>query len=369
MVLESKATASAEDLVAAERRGPTMKEAREILRGLFDHRPGVYWIDFLISVTVAWGALAGAISRTAIDFQMVACIVISSFALLRAVLFLHEITHFRRGVMPGFQLIWDLLVGVPMLLPSFMYVGGAHTDHHKRHLYGTIKDPEYLPLGFFSRWRIMVFLLETLFVPLLLILRFGLLAPVSWLLPPLRRLLIERASTLVINVDFRRRQPSPEDNRRWLALEVMMFTWVVGVVWMLTTGVLPLRALGIWYAMAAFMALINQFRTLTAHLYENDGAGMSTEAQLLDSVNVRGCFGLTELVFPVGLKYHALHHFVPDMPYHSLAEAHQRLMKSLPVGSLYRDTEYAGGIAVLLRFWRHGKNGGAAPAAWKRTES
>ena len=60
--------------------------------------------------------------------------------------------------------------------------------------------------------------------------------------------------------------------------------------------------------------------------------------QLRDSVNYPYHWWTTSLWAPVGLRYHALHHLFPSMPYHRLHEAHSRLMAELPADSLYRET-------------------------------
>ncbi len=45
---------------------------------------------------------------------------------------------------------------------------------------------------------------------------------------------------------------------------------------------------------------------------------------------------------PVGLRYHALHHLLPGVPYHGLAEAHRRLVKTLDADSPYHKGNYPG---------------------------
>jgi fatty acid desaturase len=47
---------------------------------------------------------------------------------------------------------------------------------------------------------------------------------------------------------------------------------------------------------------------------------------------------VTELLCPVGLRFHSLHHMLPSLPYHSLPEAHRILMRELPPDSTYRQT-------------------------------
>ena len=81
--------------------------------------------------------------------------------------------------------------------------------------------------------------------------------------------------------------------------------------------------------------MLNQLRTLVAHLWENEGEAMTVTAQYLDSVNVPPPGPIAELWAPVGLRYHALHHLMPSMPYHSLPEAHRRLRAQLGADSTY----------------------------------
>jgi fatty acid desaturase len=69
--------------------------------------------------------------------------------------------------------------------------------------------------------------------------------------------------------------------------------------------------------------VLNQIRTLVAHRWENEGDPLTVTAQYLDSTNVPD--GVLPWIWaPVGLRFHALHHLLPSLPYHSLAEAHRR---------------------------------------------
>ena len=55
---------------------------------------------------------------------------------------------------------------------------------------------------------------------------------------------------------------------------------------------------------------------------------------------------------PVGLRYHALHHLLPSMPYHSLGECHRRLRAHLGLQSTYERANYAGLFPLLTRLVR-----------------
>jgi hypothetical protein len=59
----------------------------------------------------------------------------------------------------------------------------------------------------------------------------------------------------------------------------------------------------------------------------------------------------TELFFPLGLRYHALHHLFPALPYHNLGIAHRRLLRELSENSAYRATVYSSFWDVVGVLW------------------
>jgi fatty acid desaturase len=80
--------------------------------------------------------------------------------------------------------------------------------------------------------------------------------------------------------------------------------------------------------------------------------------QLLDSLNYPNWPWVSVLWAPVGLRFHALHHLFPSLPYHNLARAHHRLMAELPADSPYRLTESPGRVASIAQLWRNSRNAG-----------
>ena len=317
----------------------------------FEASPTIYWVDLLASAFVGWSLFAIAAGAAFGSWLNLIATLGAIFALLRAALFIHELSHLKCGQIPGFELVWNLIVGIPLMIPSLMYVG-SHLDHHKRMGFGTNDDPEYAQIARWSRLRIVTFVLTVALLPLVLPLRWGVLGPLSRLFPSLRRLVVGHFSTLVINTDYVRPMPRGEQVRRWKLQEAgaAAFFWVVTAV--VIAGRIPIGWIAQWCVVGGGILAVNQIRTLVAHGYESEGEPMDTEAQLLDSINLRGWPILTVLIAPVGLRFHALHHYLPSIPYHSLGLVHRRLLAELPQNAPYRAT-VRDGIGTLQRLWRN----------------
>lgn len=327
-----------------------LRAASEIARDLHKARPAIYWADLIASVVVGYGALALAITLSVPGEALLAAAV-AVLALYRAGSFIHELTHMKHSSLPGFRFGWNALVGVPLMVPSFMYEG-VHNLHHARTRYGTVDDPEYLPLALMKPWSLPVFVLVAALAPIGLLIRYGVLAPLSLIVPGLRKAVVERYSGLVINPQFRRRHPEGEARSQWIAQEAATSVWVIGLVTLVATGVVPLRAFLIYLGVIGAITVINQVRTLVAHLWENEGEAMTVTAQYLDSVNVPPPALLPALWAPVGLRYHALHHLLPSVPYHNLGQAHRRLTALVEPDSPYHKASYKGLPGLVGRLAR-----------------
>lgn len=322
-----------------------LRAAVELTRDIATARAAVYWPDMLASAALGYAALAGAIL---LDNPVAALAsgLVAALALYRALLFIHELTHIHKDALPGFRLGWNLLVGIPLLIPSFMYEG-VHTQHHARTRYGTVEDPEYMPLALMKPWSLPVFALTAILLPPALLIRSAFLVPLGLVIPPLRRLVWARVSALSINPQYRRRPPEGDFARMVLWQEIGCSLWAIALL--SASWAYGWRPLLIAVCVASLTAFLNQVRTLVAHLWENDGEAMTVTAQYLDSVNVPPPALLSPLWAPVGLRYHALHHLLPSMPYHSLAECHRRLVAHLGTDTTYNRASYDGLMPLLVR--------------------
>lgn len=293
-----------------------------LIADLRQHRRGVYWLDLALTGLVCWGSLTQlAVGQGAWPLWLLCAVL----GLYRLAMFIHELAHMPVRAVPGFNLAWNLVCGIPLMLPSFLYV--SHADHHSASRYGTSQDPEYLPFAH-RYWRsLAVLLLGTLLTPLLLWLRFAVVGPLSWLSPRLRELVLQRFSAVTLHGAYRNNVQRMRRNARYNhLLEGLSTLWAWGLTGMLAGGVMP-KAWAAWYLLVIYLVLaINLLRTCLAHRYEGDGQALSFGEQLLDSRTHDRAGAWLELFEPLGQRYHALHHLLPALPYHAMGEAHRRLL-------------------------------------------
>lgn len=336
----------------------SIREARAIVRDLFQPNPAIYWTDFLLSMTVGVGCFFAARRLvTPLSATQLVLTCIASLAYYRAALFIHELTHLRDGSFRSFRVAWNVLCGIPFFMPSFLY--HTHLAHHARKHYGTPDDGEYLPLATQPRREIFKYMLQPLVVPVLAIVRFLVLAPLAWISPRLRRWVHQRASSMVIDPGYVRPLPTRPELRIWRVQEAGCFVYAVVAAILFAVGRLPISLLVHFYLMAVVVLFLNNLRTLGAHRFRHRGEPLTFVDQLLDSVNYSRQPLLNELWAPLGLRFHALHHLFPSLPYHALPAAHRRLMEQLPSDSPYRQTESPSLFVSIRELWRNA--GAAAP--------
>ena len=330
-----------------------LTELREMVKDLFTYSPVIYWCDFLISVTIAYSA-AGLFLGLFEWFpqQHVVCYPIAIIFLYRVSLFMHEVVHMGKH-MKSFQVVWNIVAGIPMLTPSFFYV--PHIAHHNTNHYGTDEDGEYLPLGIGTRREILNYFLQVLYQPLFVAFRFIILGPLSFLHPKLRRWTLVHASSFVIDWSYKRPLPKVIP-WHWAVMDLLCTVrlWKP-IVLVLILGTQSWTIIPGIYALAVGILSLNYLRALAAHRFLNDGDKMTHAEQLLDSTNIKGDLIFTEIVCPLGLRFHALHHLFPGIPYHNLGIAHRRLMKDLPEDSPYRETVFKSWFNVMNTMRKHRK--------------
>ncbi len=328
----------------------SLAQIRYIVKDLFTPTPWIYWTDFLGSMLL--GGLCYIAVRKGIPDSLIVQLILflaSGVCFYRATLFTHELVHLRENKFRLFRVVWNLLCGIPFLIPTFMYY--THVDHHMRSHYGTHRDGEYVPFGTGRPINILLYLVQPFVIPVVAVFRFLVLTPLCWFGPALRRWTQQHASTMVIDLSYIRPLPTAKTLRifRWQETACFLLTLVVAIRFM--RGVIPAGMLVQSYLTGVLVLMINNVRTLGAHRYITNGREVTFVEQLLDSVNYPQRSWLTPLSAPVGLRYHALHHLCPSLPYHAMGKAHRRLMEQLPADSPYRQTNSPSLEASLRQLW------------------
>jgi fatty acid desaturase len=318
--------------------GRTELVPHALVSDLHAPNPAIFWADLMASAVIGWSSFAVVIVSRVWSLRILGTVV-ASLALYRGLCFIHELTHLRRRALPGFEWAWNVLFGIPLLLPSFTYMG-VHQSHHSLSTYGTADDPEYLP---FARSRQMLYLFtvqSSLVLPLLLVVRFVVLSPFGLVSTRFHRWLEAYASSFALNPAYRRvvTPAMGMSMRRW-EIAILMFS--VAVSALMLRGIVPASTLVLWYAVLVVGSALNTARVLGAHEYESDGIPRSRDGQLKDSIDTPGG-PWTELWAPVGLRYHALHHYFPGIPYHNLGAAYRRIVAASSDPSMYLESTSPG---------------------------
>jgi fatty acid desaturase len=140
---------------------------------------------------------------------------------------------------------------------------------------------------------------------------------------------------------------SAAERRRLFAWEcVILLAWWPPVALTLA-GVLPWRWLLGWYATYTVVLFVNRLRILASHRFTSDGRPTDHLGQFADSIDTPGG-RWAEVWAPLGLRYHALHHLFPTVPFHNLRAAYTRLVAHLPADSFYHEAT-GGGLLRTLR--------------------
>ncbi len=293
-----------------------------------------YWVDFLCTWSLfVMGMVAWLFAPMALS---IIGLIIGIFAAYRCGSFMHEIVHFNRRSKEemAFKAGWNLLFGIIILSPSRLY--DAHLEHHMPKSFATIEDPEYVPITNRSFFGLAFFVFHHVLGPITLVAVRMFLNPIIWIFPALgAKLMNGKGTSLVINWDYiptDKTKATAFDRFAIVASTALLYVYLGAII----SGLVPLVIVAKILALIIISMVLNGVRTLVAHRYINyDRQSVSREEQLLDSVNLMGNPIIGGLLAPVGLRYHALHHLVQALPYHSLEPAHKKLMAELPEDDSY----------------------------------
>ena len=326
-----------------------------ICSGLSNRNMKIYWLDFLSTYALFIAGVFLAITQAGL--LSIIGIVIGALAAYRCGSFMHEVVHFspQERQQQRFRYGWNILFGIPFITASILYM--SHLEHHRTSNFGTKNDPEYLPIKNRSYANLLKFIVSDVLTPPTLVILRTFLRPLLWISPQLRSFMGDRGSALIINSAYtptRSVKPDMFDKIAMTFSSLLLYLYLTVIF----TGLIPLLVALKIFAVIFISLFINGVRTLVAHRFNNHSLEtLDKEAQLLDSINIVTTPLAGILFAPVGLRFHALHHMLPTLPYHDLAEAHARLMKALPAD----DTYHAVNIPTILQAFVELRQEGNAP--------
>ena len=177
------------------------------------------------------------------------------------------------------------------------------------------------------------------------------LAPLTLLHPKVREWALTRASSLTMNWLYERRV-TPLDRKTIMAMELLCWIRATMIPLAVVIGLAPWTRMPLLYCLGSSVVLLNQMRQLADHHFEANGKKLDFAEHILDSCNYTKRDFLTWLFFPFAIRYHALHHLFPSLPYHHLSAAHTHLVQRLPADSPYRTLNQRGWWSVASHIFR-----------------
>jgi len=344
---------------------------QQLLRGdtdFYQVKQVYFWRDLAISTVVSFGAASAFFYAPAFSLPQIGAFALAIFWLSRGTSLMHEISHLKQSELTAFKVAYNVIFGVVTLTPSTFYTW-LHRDHHTQKKYGTQQDPEYLP-NITSTGHVKFaaqYALKVAVMPVCVFFRF-LLAPLSFAHPKLRNLVLTRCSSLTVHWGYFRELKN-FNARPFVAIEMLCFVRAAAIPVALFLGGVPWERVPQLYLLAIGGIAINQLRHLADHHYDSDGEKTTLEQEVLDSANHTGGKSIMSwLLYPFAVKYHALHHLAPALPYHNLAAAHNHLVATLPADSPYHSLEVEGWSSIAWKSMftaRKQRTAEAAPAAAK----
>jgi fatty acid desaturase len=317
---------------------------------IFEVNAKIYWIDFLSCLLTGWGAFITLGIVPLLSLQFWVLFLISIFAFYRGLGFVHEICHQsnNKKFMRNFIFVWHFSLGIFFFFPTTAY--SCHLDHHNPKYFKSDRDPQYPivkdnPLAIF-----LLLVIQPMIYPVLLAIRYLILAPMSFVHQPLRHFLESHFSSITYLGYVAKFN---DDQKKFLLkIEISMFlTWFV-LILLFSFQILPILYLSFYYFISVVIWSLNFFRALGEHrLDELSDRALTLEEQFLDSFNYsQGVF--LPLLYATGLRYHALHHLFPAIPYHNLSNAHNYLKEYLPKDSFYHQAEAVGHWYNFRQLWK-----------------
>lgn len=311
------------------------------LLDLMEYRPWVYFADVTISLGVGYFACWKYFTVEDGTVDQFLWFLVAGLALFRGMVFVNEVARLPKGRMTAFKAYWNLVCGIPLLSPSFMFEPTRPSDPseaEKRAAAG-LNSPVG-PAEPRAAMPVTLQILKLLAAPILVTLRFLVLGPLLMLVPKLKEPLLKRLSAWFPAL-ARDHDLTPTVGGKRIAAEICCFLVVLFVVFAYADDVIPWSTFAEVYILCVFAVALRAVVNLFT-------ARKPARSLLAAPVTVLGPPVLDSLLLPAGWRYQALRKQVPTVPYHNLGRAHRRLMATLPSESAYKQRVLNVGQAVQL---------------------
>jgi fatty acid desaturase len=305
----------------------------EKMQDLKKVKKSTYWFDLCFTAFVAWASFFIAY-HTQSRAIVTVLLIISAVFLYRGLCLVHEVAHHASQI-KGYRMAWDLFFGIPFLYPSYVYE--KHLEHHRTDVFGSDKDAEYFILRN-KMGDLLYFLFWGQFIlPAKAILR-SLVFPGVFFSKKFATFFEMHLSNFYLNPEYEARL-LPKRIKEGLYKEDICCSLLAYVVLALIFAqVLSPYLLLYWYAAAFVLSILNSIRVAVCTHNYTHLANMDRTEQIADSYTLNKVTIISTLIAPFGLRYHALHHMFPGIPYHSLGKAHTQLCKTFPDHPAYKAT-------------------------------
>jgi fatty acid desaturase len=178
-----------------------------------------------------------------------------------------------------------------------------------------------------------------------------LLAPLTFLHPKLREYTLRHGCALTLNWRYER-TVNAEDRRILTIVELLCSLRAAMILIPVLIGFTHWTRLPLLYSLAVGVLALNQMRLLGDHHLTSNGGELTFHDHILDSCNYTSPDFGAWLFCPFSIRFHALHHMFPSLPYHNLPAAHDYLTQHLPADSIYHSLNQPSWWSVAKQAFR-----------------
>jgi hypothetical protein len=329
-----------------------------MLQDLMEYRPWIYFADFTVSIAVGYFACWQYFTVKDYSAAQFFWFLVAGLALFRSGVFVNEIARMPEGRMVAFKTYWNLICGIPLLMPSFKYELVRAPARIPAEQVAE-RGPEN-PRGLRPE-RLTAHALRILAAPVLGAARFLLIGPLLILHPRIHGWLWARMPAN-FPIPHQSAELMPTAGRRRNAAEICCFLVVLAVIFAYSDDIVPWSTFAELYALCVFAVALRCVQNLfesrllpsqakaaadsTSVIPGAAGGVLSNSAAMAGAGDLEPAIGspvtvagppvIDALLLPVGSRYRGLRQALPSVPYHNLGAAHRRLMAELPADSAYR---------------------------------